>query len=201
MTPRTLKSTSILLGLVFAAVALMSWSQSWFSVTMTGLFEGHPELEVGGEVSAPAIAALALASAAGFAAIAISGAFFRIVLAVLEIAIGASIAVSAVLAISGPVSAVSSAVTDASGLEGAEAVTRLIGSLTVTAWPFVALAAGSLLALLGIGILISGGLWPRSGRRYEPVRFEPVESADSSTGDTAVSEWDQLSGGSDPTSR
>jgi uncharacterized membrane protein (TIGR02234 family) len=179
----------------------MSWSQSWYVVTLTGLFEGHPVLQVAGDVSAPAVASLALASAAGFAAIAISGPFFRFVLAALEAALGASIAASAAFAIAAPVSTVSSAVTEATGLEGAVAVERLMGSLTATVWPFVALCAGVLLTLLGIGILVTGGMWPPSGRRYEPVRFEPADSVETSSGDAAVSDWDELSGGSDPTSR
>lgn len=200
MTPRSLRSTSIVAGLAFAVIALMSWSQSWYSVTLDSQFDGHPSLDVGGDVSAPAIAALALASAAGFAAIAISGPFFRAVLALLELALGASIALSAILAVSAPLTTVGSAVTDATGLEGSAAIAKLVASITATAWPFVALAAGVLLAILSVGIVFTGRLWPRSGRRYEPVRFEPADSTDVTVGDAAVSEWDELSGGSDPTS-
>lgn len=200
MTPRTLRTASILSGLVLAAVALIGWSQSWFVVTLTGSFDGHPALEVGGDVGAPAVAALALASAAGLAAMAIAGPFFRSVLAVLQVLLGASVALSAALAFAAPVSAVGSTVTEATGLEGTDAVSPLIGSLSVTAWPFVVLIAGVLLAILGVGILITGRAWPGSGRRYEPVRFEPANPAEASAGDAAVSSWDELSGGSDPTS-
>lgn len=201
MTPRSLRSASIVAGLVFAAIALMSWSQSWYSVTLAGQFDGRPPLDVGGDLSAPAIAALALASAAGFAAIAISGPFFRVVLALLELALGTSIALSAILAVSAPLTTVGSAVTDATGLEGSASVAQLVASTTATAWPYVSLAAGILLVILSIGILLTGRLWPRSGRRYEPVRFEPADSSDVTVADAAVSEWDELSGGSDPTSR
>ncbi len=201
MSHRKLRSISIVAGLVLAATALTSWSQTWYIVSLTGVFDTHPELHVGGDVAAPAVAALALASAAGFAAIAIAGGFFRVVLAILEVALGASLTASALLAIAEPAATVSSAVTDATGLEGAGAVEKLIDSLTATAWPFVALSAGVLLILLGIGILMTGRLWPRSGRRYEPVRFEPADSAQTSSGDAAVSDWDELSGGLDPTSR
>lgn len=201
MTGRSLRSTSIIVGLAFAAIALMSWSQSWFSVTLAGQFAGRPPLDVGGDVSAPAIAALALASAAGFAAIAISGPFFRVILALLELALGASIALSAFLAVSAPVSTVGSAVTDATGLEGPSSVAQLVASITATAWPYVSLAVGILLVILSVGILLTGRLWPRSGRRYEPVRFETADSADVTVSDAAVSEWDELSDGSDPTSR
>lgn len=201
MSTRTLRSVSIFAGLAAAAVALICWSQTWYIVTLTGSFEGHPALQVAGDVSAPAVAALALASAAGFAAMAISGPFFRFVLAALELVLGVSIILSAALAISTPVTTVASAVTEATGLDGAAAVTQLIGSNSSTAWPYVTLSAGVVLALVGIGILITGRLWPGSGRRYEPVRFEPADSVATTPNDAAVSNWDELSGGSDPTSR
>ncbi len=200
MTARALRSTSLFAGLGCAALALMSWSQSWYGVTLSGQFEAHPVLDVGGDVAVPAVAALSLASAAGFAAMAISGPFFRVVLALLEVALGASITLSASLALTSPVATVSPAVTEATGLAGAEAVSGLIGSLTPTGWPFVGLVAGALLAAIGIGILLTGRSWPRSGRRYEPVRFERADSPESNSGETAVSDWDELSGGSDPTS-
>ncbi len=206
MTPRGLRSISLFTGLGCAALALIGWSQTWFGVVLTGQFDAHPTLEVAGDVGAPAVAALALASAAGFAAMAISGPFFRVVLSLLEVALGASITLSAALAIASPVGAVSSAVTEATSLEGRVAVSGLIGSVTPTAWPYVSVVVGVLLAVIAIGILITGRLWPTSGRRYEPVRFEPAEQAlsaelaETNPGDAAVSNWDELSGGSDPTS-
>lgn len=201
MTPKRLRASSIVIGLSLAAVALLSWSQPWYSVALTGLFHGHPALRVAGDVCAPAVAALALASAAGFAAVAISSGFFRVVVAVLEIAFGAGIAASAWLAIADPESAVRSAVTDVTGLEGAESTGELIGSITATVWPFAALAAGVLLMILGLGVLFTARRWPASGRRYEPVRPQPAEAPDIRQDDASVSEWDELSGGSDPTSR
>lgn len=201
MSPRTLRSTSILIGLLSAVAAIISWSQPWYIVSMAGLFEGHPDLEVAGDVSAPAVAALALASAAGFAALAISGPFFRFVLAVLELALGACVILSAAIAMSAPTMTVAAAVTEATGLDGTEAVSQLIGSNSPTVWPYVALAAGVLLTLISLGILITGRFWPGSARRYEPVRFEAEEEAQETPNDAAVSNWDELSGGSDPTSR
>lgn len=201
MSPRTLRSVTIFTGLACAILALIAWSQPWYSVTLAGQFEGHPALQVGGDVSAPAVAALALASAAGFAAIAISGRFFRAILALLEIALGASIAYSAILAVASPLGSVGSAVTDATGLAGLDAVESLVGSLTATAWPFVSLFAGAILAVLGIFILATGRTWPQSGRRYESVRFEKTDDSSISSSDAAVSDWDELSGGTDPTSR
>lgn len=201
MNPRLLRSASILIGLLGAASALLSWAQPWHIVVLAGSFAGQPNVIVGGDVSAPAVAALALASAAGFAAMAISGPFFRLVLAGLELALGASLVLSSAGAIAAPVAAVAPAVTDVTGLDGAEAMTALIGSSSLTVWPYVSLSAGVLLVIVSVVILVTGRRWPGSGRKYEPVRFEPVDSAETSSTDTAVSDWDALSGGSDPTSR
>lgn len=204
MTPGRIKSASILFGLILAALALIGWSQSWFAVTLAGSLSGHDPLHVGGDVGAPAVAALALASAAGFAAIAISGAFFRSLLAVLEVILGGCIILSAVVALTDPVQVVAGSVSEVSGLAGFDAISGLIEGTTATLWPFVTLVAGALLSLLGIVIVITGRMWPGTGRRYEPVRIERIERAEASendSSDTAVSRWDELSGGSDPTSR
>lgn len=200
MSPRGLRSTSILGGVVIAAIVLASWSQPWFIVTLTGQSAGHPDLQVGGDVSAPAVAALAIAAAAGFAAMAISGVFFRAVLAVLEVILGASVVLSAILAISTPVAAVEPAVTKATSVAGSDSVQALIGANVSTVWPFVALVAGILLALFSATILFTSHRWPISGRRYEAVGLEPVGQSRENRGDSSISDWDELSGGADPTS-
>lgn len=206
MNPRTLRSASILGGVALAVVALLSWSQPWFVVTLTGQSSGHPDLQVAGDVSAPAVASLAVASAAAFGAIAIAGAFFRIVLAVLEAIIGGCIVLSAILALASPTGAVEAAVTKATGVAGIDSVGTLIGSNLATAWPFVALVSGVALGVLGILILLTGHRWPVAGRRYQTVKFEPADPSErnsmkDNSGDNSVSDWDELSGGADPTSR
>lgn len=205
MSGRRLRNGGILLGILLAGAALLSWSQTWYVVVLTGDSAGHPPLAVDGQVAAPALAALALAAAAGFGALAISGRIFRVLLAVLEVVIGGCIVLSAVLALSSPIPTVASVVTAATSVAGVEGVTALIGSLSATGWPWLALASGSLLALLGFGILATGRSWPRSGRRYEAVRFAAARSdaakPSSEDGVSTVSDWDELSAGSDPTSR
>lgn len=205
MNPRTLRAASIFGGVLLAGLALLGWSQPWFVVVLGGQSAQHPDLHVAGDVSAPAVAALAIAAAAAFGAMAISGAFFRAVLAVLEVLLGASILVSSVLALSAPSGAVEAAVTKATSVAGLESVQALIASNTPTAWPFVTLGAGALLGVLGFGIVLTGRLWPAGGRRFEVVRFDPADPDAPGGGGReprgAVSDWDELSGGSDPTSR
>jgi len=201
VSPRSLRLASILGGVILAAVALLSWSQSWIVVVLSGQAAPHPDLAVSGDVAAPAVAALAVAALAAFGAVAITGRFFRVVLAVLVVAIGASAVLSAVLAITDPTTAVEPAVTEATSISGTGAIAALIESLTLTAWPFVAAVSGTLLALLGIAIVLTGRSWPETGRRYETVRLEPADAHDERADDSSVSDWDELSGGADPTSR
>ncbi len=200
MTAGALRFWSVILGLALAALALAGWSQAWFSVSLTGQFSQHPVLEVGGDASAPAVVALALASAATVAAMTISGTIFRSILAILLTALAGCIVLSCAVALADPSSAVSSAITDATGLAGESATGRQIGSLTTTAWPFVSMGAGVLLALVSIAILLTGRFWPASGRRYEPVRLEPAERLSNAAKNSSVDDWDDLSAGSDPTS-
>lgn len=205
MNPRTLRTASIFGGILLAGLALLGWSQPWFVVTLAGQSAQHPPLQVAGDVSAPAVAALAIAAAATFGAMAISGTFFRAVLAVLDVLLGASIVLSAVLALGAPAAAVEAAVTKATSVAGLDSVQALIGSNTPGAWPFVTLGAGALLCVLGTAVAVTGRLWPAVGRRFDVVRFEPEDQdasgvrGEKSRG--AVSDWDELSGGSDPTSR
>lgn len=221
MTARRLKTLSLVAGVIIAGLTLMSWTQTWFVVVLGGQAAGHPPIAADGSVSAPAVSALAIACLAALGAMAISGRFFRAVLAVLQIVIGACIVLSAFLALSGSATAVASLVTDATSITGADSVAALIDSITATAWPWLALISGALLIVLGGIILGTGRRWPDSSRRYQPVRFENADGSDSPRSDVVESDslepdvlepdspgsgspesdWDSLSGGSDPTSR
>ena len=194
-----LKTTSLFLGVLLCAAALLAWSQPWFVATLGGESATHPPIPAPGDVAAPAVSALALAGLAGLGAMAISGPVFRMILAALEIVVGGCIALSAVLAMVSPVGAVEPLVTGATGIAGHEAVMGLVATVPATVWPSVALASGVLLALLGCAILLTGRAWPGSSRKYQPVRFGPAEPG--AGRERAVSDWDALSEGGDPTAQ
>ena len=63
-------------------------------------------------------------------------------------------------------------------------------------WPAVAAVVGAVLALVGLGVLVTSGRWPGPSRKYEAVRFE---HADDGAPLDAVDSWDELSRGDDPT--
>ncbi|MFM9918108.1 Trp biosynthesis-associated membrane protein [Lacisediminihabitans sp. H27-G8] len=209
MTPRRLKNTTLLAAIVLSGLTLLTWTGEWFSLTLRETATGHPVLSVTGDVAAPALIALALASLALVAALAISGPFFRVVLGVLQVVIGFTVTLSAILAVSNPVHASEAAISAVTGVGGSKSIAALVTAVSQSAYPGIAIAVGILTAMLGVVVLVTGRRWPGSSGRYrQPVVLEDPEAAtgsdDSGPEDAAahaVSDWDTLSGGSDPTSR
>lgn len=193
---RRLKSVGLLGGLVVSGLTLLTWTGQWFSVKLGASGSGTTTLSVAGGVAAPGLIALALAGLALVAALAIAGPVFRIVLGVLQALLGFTVAFSSIVALANPVAASSAAVTAATGVSGTASVSALVLSVSQTAWPWIAVVVGVGTIGLGVFVLASARHWPGSSRRYQPVTFEPAEP-----GANAVSDWDTLSGGSDPTSR
>jgi hypothetical protein len=219
VSPARLRAVTLLVLLALAGLALLAWSQTWFALELP-----DESLAAGGDVAAGALAPLALSALLLVPALAIAGPFFRVVLGVLQIALGGCVALQAQLSIADPVAASARAVSDATGIEG-ERVGDLVASATPTAWPVVALVAGLLMALAGVGVVATARRWPVSTRKYQAVRFEDATpdradavaaeaggaDADADTPEQPgrrgearrgrVDDWDALSGGDDPTRR
>ncbi|CAN5286730.1 hypothetical protein BH09ACT5_BH09ACT5_04690 [soil metagenome] len=187
MTAARLKLTLILAGVVTAGLVLLAWTQAWFVLV---LVDGT-ELSVSGQAAAPALSALGLASLALVAALAIAGPRVRIVLGVVELAIGAFTVVVAANTLAHPLLASASTVTGATAVSGPDSIAAVVSQLTTSAWPGAAVAAGALTALVGIAVLATGRRWPGPTKKYET-------RGDDNTG-TPVGAWDSLSDGSDPT--
>lgn len=189
MTAARIKLVLLLGGLALGALVFLSWTQTWFAVTLN---DGLP-LQVGGDVAAPALSTLALTCLVLNGALAIAGPFFRVVLGVLESALGGTIVLSAVLAIADPAGAASPVISDATGIAGAESTAGLVAVISVLAWPWVSAIGGLLLVLLGVAVVATARRWPGAGRKYNAVRLEPTGER------SAVDDWDALSSGGDPT--
>lgn len=208
MSPRKLKSVALIAAIAVSALTLLAWTGEWFSLSLRESATGHPELSVTGATAAPALVALALASLALVAALAIAGPFFRVVLGVLQVIIGFTVTLSAILATSNPVRASEAAISAATGVGGSKSIANLVTGVSQTAYPFIAIVAGILTVVLGVFVLVTSRRWPGSSGRYRPpvVLEDPNAGADidSDPEDAAahaVTDWDTLSGGSDPTSR
>ena len=192
MTGGRLKLASLVGIALLAALIFADWSQTWFTLTV----QGKP-FPVSGQVAGGALSALALASLALIAALAIAGRFFRPVLGVLLALLGVCVIAVSAFAIGNPVVAATSAITKATGVAGTQSVERLVSATSITAWPVVAIVLGALMTLLGLAIAPTARSWPDSGRKYSRSR---MEAADADAQDP-VQEWDALSEGDDPTRR
>ena len=210
MLPRRLRTVTLLAAIVLSGLMLLAWTGEWFSLTLRESATGHPVLSVTGDVAAPALVALALASLALVAALALSGPFFRVILGGLQAVIGFTVALSAVLAVSNPVRASEAAVSAVTGVGGSKSIAALVTSVSQTVFPGFTIVVGILTMALGVFVLVTGRRWPGSSGRYrQPVVLEDPD--DPSAGDAgpgseeapadAISDWDTLSGGIDPTSR
>jgi hypothetical protein len=196
MTPRRLKSLGILAVLAVSALVFLAWTRTWFVFSVTADQTQGVPVEATGEAAAPALAALGLAGLAAGAALGIAGRVFRVILGALVILIGGSVLLSAVLAIADPIDSASSAISTATGIAGADSVAGVVASVEVSPWPAFAAVVGGVLALVGLGVLLTAGRWPGPSRKYEAVRFE---HADDGSPLDAVDSWDELSRGDDPT--
>ncbi|MCU1481883.1 MAG: hypothetical protein JWQ19_2669 [Subtercola sp.] len=172
---RRLKSLTIFAVLIWSALVFLAWSQPWFTLSAQGRAGDTISVTVQGDAAAPALSALALAGLALAAALAIAGPVVRIVLGVLEFVLGASILASTLGALSNPVLAGQSAVTTATGVTGTSSVQAIATTSSSSLWPYLALVAGTLMALTGILIVITMRRWPVSGRRYQPVQFAAAD--------------------------
>ena len=189
MTPRRLKSVSLAAGVLLPALMLLAWTQPWFTVEL-GAVTAEP-VPAGGDIAAPALPALAIAGLALVAAMAIAGTVFRIVLSVVQVAIGAGGVIVASAALASEVRAVSRLVTDLTGVSGEASLRDLVTAISPTPWPWLALVSAALLAALGILNLLTARRWPGASRKYD--RSAPA------TARGTASDWDALSDGTDPT--
>jgi hypothetical protein len=191
---RRVRVLALTLPLVAASLALLAWSQVWVAVV---LIDGR-EVAAAGDAAAPAIPPFALAALALVGALSLAGVFFRIILGVLQALLGLGIAVSGVVALSDPVQAAASRITEASGVDGVAAVQALVDQVAVSFWPGLAIVAGVFTVVIGVGIVATASRWPGRTRRFERSRAEP---GDGSLAPDRLEAWDALSDGDDPTAR
>lgn len=192
MTSARARLLLIVAGAALGGLLLLSWTQSWFSLVLEG---GQP-LDVDGQSAAPGLSALGLACLALAGALAIAGRVLRIVLGVVESLIGVVVLVTAIAAIAAPVAASSPAITEATAVSGPESIAAIVTSVSIAAWPWLAVLAGALIVMNGAAVAILSPRWPGPTRKYDAVDATP---ADDTT--TPLGAWDSLSGGSDPTTR
>ena len=192
MTPQRLRLSLLLSSAALSALTLLAWTQQWLAVV---LVDGQ-RLPVDGQIAAAGLSALALAGLALVGALTIAGPVFRVVLGVVQLFLGVTVAYSAVLVVIDPVAASAAAISEATGIAGSESVAAVVATVEQSAWPWVTLVVGGLIVIAGVGILATRRRWPVSSRKYQAVGLESADGERSS-----VDDWDALSDGGDPTSR
>ncbi len=192
MTAARLKLLLIVAGAALGGLVLLSWTQSWFSLGL----DGGKLLGVPGQAAAPGLSALGLACLALAGALAIAGRVLRTVLGVVETLIGVAVLVTAISAITAPVAASASTITAATAVSGKESIAAIVVTISESGWPWLAVATGAILTVVGVMVVVLSPRWPGPTRKYESTE---ATTADDAT--TPLSAWDSLSGGSDPTTR
>lgn len=191
-SPKTLSLTLVALS---GAATLLAWAMPWFELTLAESAAQQHTVQAPGEVVAPALSALGLAGLALTAALGLVRPIMRMVLAVVQAALGAAVVSSSALALSDPVAASARIITETTGVAGSSGIAGLVSETTPTVWPFVALVVGVVSFLSGVAIIATSRRWPSPTRKYDAAT--PAAPAV----DDTVSDWDRLSDGTDPTSR
>jgi hypothetical protein len=180
--------TILAIGLV-AGLSLITTTQTWWTLHL------HSQsIAIAGTVAAPALAALSLCGLVLAAALALAGPVFRVILALLQMLLAFTIVLTTILSLVAPDQPSQEAVSTATGVAGAHSIAKLILSVALTPWGFVAAVLGAIAFLVGLWLLVSSRFWPVASRKYQAVRFAPAEGPRD-----AVVDWDSLTEGTDPT--
>ncbi len=185
----------LLTGIALAgALALFGATQVWVTLSLAAGAAASETLAVTGQQLNQSLSPVALAALAAAIALTIAGKAFRRVLGVLVLLLGAGITVIAINVLSDPSAAVASRLAEVTGLEGAVQA-DLVTATTVSPLVFVTLAAGVLLALLGLPVLWLGGRWKSAGRKYEA---DAQRGQPQSNEPDRISDWEAQNEGYDP---
>ncbi len=181
---RSYRLTLLVLA-VSGILVLIGFALPWATASLplaSGLKDASRTAEFTGQSMFPGAAAAGWACLAGVAGVFATRSWGRALVGVVVVIAGAVAAVVAVSFAVAPVSAVNSA---ASGIVGSPVEV----ASSITAWWLLALLGGACAALGGGWTVIRGRSWPTMGSRYER---SPRRAA-------AVSPWDALDKGEDPT--
>ena len=63
-----------------------------------------------------------------------------------------------------PIVAVAPYLSEQSGISGLDSLTELVEGIAATAWPWVSVGVGAILALAGVAVIVTSARWPSSGR-------------------------------------
>ena len=183
------KRAFAVLVVVGALLGFLAASRPWALVVVPDPIAGRT-LSVNGRAAAGVVPAVALVALAGLVAVLSTRRVGRAVAGLLLVLAGATAAAGSAAVLRTPASAVNQVVTSATGRTGVDGVTA-----AVTAWPWVGVASGVLIAVGGCLAVLRARSWGGLSARYETSTGEGRPLPDDDPGQV----WDALSRGEDPT--
>ena len=189
------KSTVVMLIAALALAAFGTTTQTWLTVHLDPQQLGQAAgseggLQVQGSKAATTVTALALVALAGGLAASIAGKIGRWIITAIIVLAAAGIIAAAATVLADPLAAAQGSIAAATGVSGGSA------DVSVSAFPVLAVVAGSLLAVCGLLVVPAGRYW-KSRTRYDAAAAGP---AGQQTGPVdEIDSWDRLSRGDDPT--
>jgi hypothetical protein len=211
---RTVLALLVLGGLTFGV-----GSPTWVTSTVATALEPEVAVAAAGTSAAPGVGAGALVLLAAGIACALTGRVARYVALVVAAAAGVLVVASTLVVVGNPTPAATAAASATSG------VTELTSPVTLTAWPWAAIATGVLAVVVAVWGAIAARGWTATSGRHE--RADAAASGSATTGTSAATStttrtsaaaddgtavgpddeidphdaWDALSRGDDPTGR
>ena len=199
------KSTVVLLIAVLALAVFGTTTQTWLTVHLDPQQLGQGAavqdgLQVQGSKAATTVTALALVALAGGLAASIAGKAARWVITGIIVLAAAGIIAAAATVLANPLAAAQGSIAAATGVSGSTA------DVSVTAFPVLAVAAGSLLAVGGLLVVPAGRFW-KTRTKYDTAAQAATDHGASAHGSPGaqtgpvdeIDSWDRLSRGDDPT--
>lgn len=189
------KSTLVLVIAALALAVFGTTTQTWLTVQLdpSQLGQGVSSqngLQVQGSKAATTVTALALVALAGGLAASIAGRIARWVITAIILLASAGIVAAAATVLADPLAAAQGSIAAATGISGSNV------QVALTAFPVLAVVAGSLLGLGALAIVPAGRYW-KSRTKYDAAASagasDPAQPADE------IDSWDRLSRGDDPT--
>lgn len=186
--------------LVVSVFLLIASTQVW---ARYGLSEGAAvvdEVELRGQQTLLGVMPIAIALIAISIVLSISGRAARALLALLAALLGGWVVVTSTMFVYQPwyrtVEAGASPITEVTGLGPADHGS-VVSDTDTTAWPLLAAAAGVMVVLIALAVIVLGWHWSEAGRKYESGTKRKTRSQAPAA--DRISDWDALSEGDDPT--
>lgn len=211
------RTRTVLALLVLGGLTFGTGSPTWVTTTVATALEPEVAVAAAGTSAAPGVGAGALVLLAAGIACALTGRVARYLALVVAAAAGVLVVASTLVVIGDPTPAATAAASASSG------VTDLTSPVTLTAWPWAAVATGGLAVVVAVWGAVSARGWAATSGRHEradaagassgaasggaaaPGGESTTTSPDAGTGpDDEIDPhdaWDALSRGDDPTGR